>query len=396
MSALKRLFSEGFRVFFLAAGLFATLSMAVWSGWLGWQFAGGGGDLPVGPAPQLWHAHEMIFGYGAAALGGFFLTAVPNWTGARAAPHLFITGVALIWLAGRIAMAAAGVLPPLLVAVLDLAFVPVLAAKILTQLLHRPKPQQMVFLLTLTLFWAADLACHLEWLGLAETGWAGLRAGLAVLAAMIIILGGRVTPGFTRNAMVQSGRESRLPWNPPALALLAGGAAVAVPVALLAGLPDWVAGGLAVLAGVVGLIRLAFWRGGWTAGKPILWALHLGYGLTALGLALTGLSWAGVGSELAGLHLLGIGGAGGMTLAIMSRATLGHTGRALVAPRPVAVAYGLIPLAAALRVLGAVLPDLHDVTVLLAGGIWVLAFGLYLLALWPVFLAPRLARGGAA
>ena len=96
MSALKRLFSEGFRVFFLAAGLFATLSMAVWSGWLGWQFAGGGGDLPVGPAPQLWDAHEMIFGYGAAALGGFFLTAVPNWTGARAAPHLFITGVALI------------------------------------------------------------------------------------------------------------------------------------------------------------------------------------------------------------------------------------------------------------------------------------------------------------
>jgi len=104
MTALKRLFGAGFRVFFLAAGLFAILSIAVWAAWLALQAAGGAADWPTAAAPHLWHAHEMIFGYGAAALGGFFLTAVPNWTGARAAPQGFIAAVAGLWLLIRVAL----------------------------------------------------------------------------------------------------------------------------------------------------------------------------------------------------------------------------------------------------------------------------------------------------
>jgi len=388
MPALRILFSEGFRAFFWLAGVFAVLSVTLWDMWLsGWI------DLPV-PAPQDWHAHEMIFGYGAAAVGGFFLTAVPNWTGAQAAPHRYVAGVVGLWAAGRIAVwGLAGW--PVLVAVIDLAFLPVLSLRIVAMLLKRPKAQQMIFLLALALLWLADLLVHLDWLGLTDTAPAGLRGGLLVLCGLIMVLGGRVTPGFTRNAMVQAGREDRLPVNPAPLAALSITAALALPVAVLAGLPAVVQAPVALIAGGAGLARVALWRGAWTRSRPILWTLHLGYAMNALGLVAYGLAQAGIGSEIAALHLLGIGGVGGMTLAIMSRASLGHTGRPLVAPGPVVLAYALIPLAAALRFAASALPGWRDIAMPLSALLWIMAFGLFLLALSPVLWRPRLPRGGA-
>ncbi|MFV0300213.1 MAG: NnrS family protein, partial [Paracoccus sp. (in: a-proteobacteria)] len=189
------LFDAGWRIFFLAAGIWALVSIAVWMLWLA-GLAGGAGHLGV--APQLWHAHEMIVGYATAAMGGFFLTAVPNWTGAKAAPARFVMLVSGLWLAGRLAVCLTGVLPPLLVALVDLAFLPVLAAKILTQLLARPEPQNLMFLVLISLLWSANLMVHLDWMGLTATGWQGLRGGLLTVCAMIAALGGRVTPAFTR------------------------------------------------------------------------------------------------------------------------------------------------------------------------------------------------------
>ena len=399
MTPLKRLFGNGFRVFFLAAGLFAFVSMGIWEGYQILQALGGMLDLPTAAPPHLWHAHEMIFGYGSAALAGFLLTAVPSWTGAKSAPHRFIAVVAGLWLAGRLAVFTSGHLPPALVAVLDLAFVPVLAANLLSQLIKRPKPQQMIILAILTAYWIGNLMVHLEWVGLtADTAWAGLRAGLLTLGAMIMVLGGRVTPGFTKNAMVQSGRETGLPRNPMPLAALAIAAALTQPLGYLLGAPELWLAPFALVAGTAGLVRVALWRGLWTRGKPILWTLHLSYALNALGFLTLGLAQLGLTSDLAALHLLGIGGVGGMTLAIMSRATLGHTGRALVAPRPVALAYALIPLAALVRFAGAELPAAHTAAILVAGALWLLAFGLFTVALWPVFWGPRAARrpAGAA
>ena len=391
-TTLKRLLGEGWRVFFLVAGLYALFAMAIWELWIAVHALGGMMDLPAGHAPHQWHAHELIFGYGSAALAGFFLTAVPNWTGAKGAPQRFIALASGLWLAGRLALWLSGVLPPALVALVDLAFVPLLWGQMLGQLIRRPKPAQMIFLGLLALFWSANLLVHLDWLGLTGTLDAGIRGGLLTLVAMIVVLGGRVTPGFTRNAMVASGREDRLPVNPAKLAAATIAAAMALVAAHLLALPAPLRGALALLAGVGVLARVALWRGGWTWDKPILWTLHLSYAVNGLGLILLGLADLGQGSEVAALHVLGIGGVGGMTLAVMSRASLGHSGRALIAPRAVAVAYGLLPLAALARFAGSAWPEHYYPAVLTAGALWLLAFGLHVAALLPVWLEPRAPR----
>lgn len=393
---IRRLFSEGFRTFFLTACLFSLLVMAVWLAWLVAQARGGVLDLPVSLPASHWHAHEMIFGYGGAVLAGFFLTAVPNWTGGKSAPQRFIVLAFGLWLAGRLAMAFSAALPPVLVAVVDLSFLPLLAAKIAAQLIQRPKPAQLILLSALVLFWLANLSVHLEILGALPNGIPnGLRAGLMTLAAFIIILGGRVTPGFTRNAMVAAGRLNGHPQNPPALAVLAIAPALALIPAILLGLPPGISALLALIAGAAALLRVSLWRGLWTKSRPILWALHLSYGLNAAGLLAYGLACLNIGSDIAALHLLAIGGVGGMTLAMLSRASLGHAGRPLLAPKPVALAYALLPLAAALRFAASTWPALYTVETLTAAALWLLAFTLATTALLPVWLLPRPPRAPA-
>jgi len=393
MTAVHRFFHDGFRVFFSAAALYAILTIGIWEFWLIWADQFGPPQMPFAPAPQLWHAHEMIFGYGAAALGGFFLTAVPNWTGARAAPHLFVALVAGLWLVGRLALWTSASLPPFVVMGLDLAFVPVLAANILGQLLKQPKPQNMLFLGVLALLWLGNLFMHLEWVGLADdTAWAGLRAGLLALIAMIAILGGRVTPAFTKNAMVQAGITTHLPRNPMPLIAITISCALALPLGYLLGLPDRAIGAVAIAAGLSSLVRLALWRTSWTLDKPILWALHLGYLWLGLGLILLGLAQFGIGTEIAALHLLGIGAVGGMTIAVMTRAIYGHTGRPLMASPSVALAYGCIALATILRWTGASFPPFSNTANWTAGALWIMAFSLFLFSLWPALTGPRLPK----
>ncbi|WP_319824466.1 NnrS family protein [Thalassovita sp.] len=386
-SAIQILFSAGYRVFFLAAGVFAILTMLIWEGYLAIHAVGGMvTGLPVGVPPHLWHGHEMIFGYGSAAVAGFLLTAAPNWTNTRSAPTRFFAVASALWLVGRLAMWWGGSLPPLLVAVADLSFLPVVGGSIGALLIKRFKPRQFIIVAVIAVLWLSSLLMHLEWVGVTQdTADLGLRAGLMTLAALITILGGRVTPAFTRNAMVRTGREDRHPETPMPLAAISIAAVLLATIAKIAGLPDELCGVFAVVGGVTGLARLALWRGGWTVGQPILWTLHLSYGMNALGLILLGLAWLGAGSEVAALHFLGIGGIGGMTLSVMSRAAIGHAGRALVAPRPVALAYALVPAAAVVRYAGSTLPDLYFSAVLAAGAIWIAAFVLYVAAMWPIF-----------
>ncbi len=395
MSAvIARVFGEGFRIFFLSAGFYGLFVGGVWGVWLLVQTgAVSYSDTSYAMTAPMWHAHEMIFGYATAALGGFFLTAVPNWTGAPDARARFITLAAGLWLAGRLAMWCSAELPPVLVAVLDLAFVPILAVKIATQLTRRPKPQNMVFLLLLSLLWVANLLTHLEWIGVtSDTVDLGLRAGLLTLCSMIAILGGRITPAFTRNAMIRDGAPEEA-WPVSVAVLDKGGLVIALllPISLLVLGASVETGVVAFVLGLVQFLRMSRWRSVWALRQPILVALHIGLGMLALGLILWGLSLLGVGNEIAALHVLGIGCVGGMTLAVMSRAALGHSGRALIAPTPMVLAYGLMALAAILRWVGSDLSTGYLTAMLIVDGLWVAAFALYLIAMWSALTGPRVA-----
>ncbi|PTW60548.1 uncharacterized protein involved in response to NO [Breoghania corrubedonensis] len=395
---LKRLLGEGFRVFFLAAGLYGVFAILVWTGWLGIHAAGGSfADDPFAMPPHLWHAHEMIFGFPTAALGGFFLTAVPNWTGAKAARHLYIGAAAALWLAGRIAIWFSADLSPVFVAVVDLSFLPFLGMKIATQLVKRPKPQNMMFLGLLAIIWVGDWMIHLEWIGVTDdTAWAGFRVGLFGICAMIAVLGGRVTPAFTRNALMRKGQETALPVSRRWAEMTGVGGAILLPLALIVGMPETVTGGIALMTGAAQIVRLSGWRSVHTLGEPIVWALHAGFALLGTGYILFGLADLGIGSEIAALHVLGIGAVGGMTLAVMSRAALGHTGRPLVAPHAVAFAYALLPLAALLRWTASSLDfQWYYPGIFVSGALWIAAFALFVAALWPAFWSEKLRSGGA-
>ncbi|GAA6162939.1 NnrS family protein [Pelagimonas sp. KU-00592-HH] len=392
-ATIGRIYSEGFRVFFLSAAVYGMFTGGIW---LIWLISGGGFEF-AGPSmiETEWHSHEMIFGYATAAVGGFFLTAVPNWTNAPAARGAFIAVVSGAWLIGRVAIWFYAALPVWLVIAADLLFVPILAAKVLSQLLKRPKPQNMVFLFILSSLWVANGLVHLEWAGIASgTLDVGMRMGLLSLCSMIAILGGRVTPAFTRNAMKRAGvPEADWPVSRPPLEKATMILALGLPWVVTLPLDDRFVGTLAVLFGVVQILRVGLWRGAWTRAQPILWSLHLGMGFLGLGFILWGAALWGLGSEIGALHVLGIGCVGVMTVAVMSRASLGHTGRPLKAPKPVAWAYGLMAVAAALRWGGTSLPvELYMPAMMVSAALWSLSFALFFMALAPVLGAPRMGR----
>lgn len=390
--------TEGFRFFFLAAALFAEFAMLVWIGWLA-VHAGGGAltYVPFAVPPHHWHAHEMIYGYGLAVVAGFFLTAVPSWTGAPPARTTYISAIALLWLLGRISIFFSNELPASLVMLIDLAFVPVISLKIALNLFKRPKPQNLLFLVLLTLLFAGNLAVHLEWMRTTQdTASAGLLTGLLTLAALIAVLGGRVTPAFTRNAMLKAGHESGLPASNLWLDRVGIVSAIALASVALFDADARVLAVLSAVAAVSNGLRLFGWRLPAVLDQPIVWSLHLGFAMMVLGYCAVSLHWAGFDiGKAAALHLLGIGAIGVMTLAMMSRASLGHTGRPLVVSPSIAWAYGMVAFAAIVRSLGLIVfPDHYFSVMFAAGGLWIAAFAVFLAMYFPILVSPRQDRAG--
>lgn len=390
--AMKVWSSAAFRVYFLAAGLFAVATLLVWELYLGVHALGGlVSDMPFAMAPHHWHAHELIFGYGGSAMAGFLLTAVANWTGAPAPGRGFVLVSAAIWALGRVAIWVSAGLPWQVVALADLAWLPLIWAGVARMLWRDPKARNTAFLGFIALYWLGNLATHLGWAGvIGDDGTAGLHAGLMSLAGMVLVIGGRVTPAFTRNAMLREGASGAQPRDIAWLAPVMLVAAALVPLAALVLPGRALSAGLAVAVGLAGLVRQARWGLRFAARRPILGIMHLSVALVGLGLVLTGLARFTGLSEVAGLHLLAIGGVGGMTLAMMSRATLGHAGRALVAGPGLALAYGALPLAAALRWAASTFHGaVYYPATLTAGALWIFAFCAFVAVLWPVFFAAR-------
>jgi len=364
--------SAGFRPFFLLAALWAAIGVPIWLA----AYAHGysvGGVLPA----MIWHAHEMTFGFGLAVVAGFMLTAIPNWTGrlpVRGAP---LAVLACLWLAGRVAMLLSGAVGAPVAALFDLAFPALFFAVVARELVAAGNWRNLPMLGALSLLLAGNVLVHLHALGIAYTADTGNRLGVATLLLLISLVGGRIVPSFTRNwlAKARPGNALPAPWS------VIDRVALAATVAGLAAwvfARDWaVTPWLELAAGVALAARLARWRGLATLREPLLFILHAGYGWLALGLALLGANGLyPVLPASAATHALTVGAIGTMTLAVMTRATLGHTGRGLTADTATRAIFALITAAALLRV-GAPLFERAVVLTSLAGLAWTLAFGTF-------------------
>ena len=373
------LLALGFRPFFLLSGVAALLLMLAWL--LGWhaRFPAAGYYGRIA-----WHAHEMLFGYTAAVIAGFLLTAVRNWTGRQTASGARLAVLALWWLAGRIAPWVPGV-PPVLVAVTDVTFLPLVAFSLAQVLLRAENRANLVLPLLLLWLAVANALMHLQALGVAETARTGMQLAMDGVLALLLLIGGRVMPFFIRVAVpgAEPRNRSWVEQGTVLLVVLLGLAHVAgwhgVPVA-------WIALGLGGLQG----IRLAGWHhpGVWRI--PILWVLVTGYGWLVLSLVLGALAELGGMPLSPAEHAFTAGAIGVTTLGMMARVTLGHTGRPMQPPRPMTAAFVLVNLAALFRVGGPTLwPEGYVFWILLAGTFWVAAFAIFLYRYTPMLLQPR-------
>jgi len=378
-------FAAGFRPFFLFAAVQAVVMLPLWLlTFIGVLPAGTTGLAVVG------HAHSMVFGFAGAAIGGFLLTAVPSWTNSPPVSGRPLAGLFGLWLAGRVAMGLAGILPAMVVAVLDLAYLPLLAVLLSRPLIAAGKWRNIAFLPILGMLWLADLCVHLEALTGRPTGLKGVYLGIFVVLLMIVIVGGRIIPSFTQNWLRQQGRPVEMV---PVGWIEKGGAAVSLGLAALAQLvlpATALAGGLALAAAAIHAARLWRWHGGKTFGNPILLVLHVGYGWMVLGFALLGLSaFTDLLPASAAVHALTAGSIGTMVMGVMSRAALGHSGRSLDLSPATVAAYVLISVGAALRVAAPVMPEAM-VPLTLAGGVaWTAGWLIYVVVYLPVTTRPR-------
>ncbi|WP_417208937.1 NnrS family protein [Antarctobacter sp.] len=361
------LFSFGFRPFFLFGAIWAAFAMVLWITALS-----GALDLPTRFDPVSWHAHEFLFGYLGAVLAGFLLTAVPNWTGRLPLVGWPLAALFALWCAGRVAVLFSALLPMGVAAVIDLGFPLVLGAVILREIVAGKNWRNLMVLGLLTVFTLANALFHLE---AARGDYAaqgiGLRLGLATAIMMIGVIGGRIIPSFTRNWLVKEGQNARP--APPMQRF-----DKAVLLASLAGLLLWVAvpsdpvTAVALLAmGALHVMRLARWQGHRTGAEPLVWVLHVAYAFVPLGaisLGLAGLTGTGAA---AAQHLWMAGAIGSMTLAVMTRATLGHSGQPLLADRWTVLIYLSFFGSVAARVGADALPVLIHVS----GLLWLIAFG---------------------
>lgn len=385
--------SAGFRPFFLGASFWAAAAIPLWLA----AYAAGLA-VPTLLPPVVWHVHEMVFGFAAATVAGFLLTAIPNWTGRMPLQGVPLAALVGLWAIGRLAVLISGAIGAPLAAIADLSFPLAFLLVVAREILAGKNWRNLPMLAALSLLLAGNLLVHLAALGLADTAELGNRIGLVTLFMLISIVGGRIIPSFTRNWLVKMQPDpARLPAPPEARFDLAVIAVTVLALACWAAAPDAAITAAAVLiAGVAMALRLSRWRGLKTGREPLLLVLHIGYGWLALGLLLLGVNgFVAVLPATAALHALTIGAVGTMTLAVMTRASLGHTGRPLTAGTGTRMIYLLITLAAVLRVLSPLAGDQETLALALAGTAWSAAFGLFAILYGRALASPR-AEGGTA
>ena len=361
------LFSYGFRPFFLFGSLYAGLAVLVWLPVFTGELA-----LASAFAPRDWHIHEMLYGTLSAIITGFLLTAIPNWTG-----RLPLQGTPLIvlvaaWLLGRIAVTFSAMIGWLPAAVTDVGFLLLVAAAAAREIVAGGNWSNLKVVSLVVLLATGNICFHLEvhFAGAADYS---IRLGLAVVVMLMTLIGGRIVPSFTRNWLSRE-NPGRLPvpFNRFDAIVIAASAATLVPWIVMPQSPA--TGAALMMAGILQGMRLARWAGDRTARERLVMILHLGYAFIPLGFLLLAAASFDLVPVAAGVHAWGGGAAGTMTLAVMTRASLGHTGHVLTASRGTQAIYAAVLLAAMIRITAALAPAYVIPLSVTAAILWASAF----------------------
>lgn len=372
------LLSAGFRPFFLAASIWAAFGVALWVPVYLGMIA-----LPARLSPLEWHIHEMLYGYTAAAIAGFLLTAIPNWTGRLPVNGMPLAALAAIWLAGRIAMLAPPVAGTVAAAAIDIAFLASLFALAAREVFAGKNWRNLRVLAIVGVLIAGNAVFHYETLSAGRADY-GVRVAIASVIGLIMLIGGRIVPSFTHNWLAKN-RSGRLP---KPFSTFDSAAMFAAAVALA----GWIAapgqplsGGALLVAGALHLLRLLRWAGDRTLADPLVFVLHVAYAFVPAGFLLIGTSaFSDAVPASAGIHAWTAGAVGLMTLAVMTRASLGHSGRPLAASRATQVIYVFAVLAAAARISAAFESGLF--LLYFSALAWIAAFGGFALVYGPLLI----------
>ncbi len=376
------LFAMGFRAFFALAGLSALALIALWN-------AMSNGALHIDnyyPATY-WHAHEMLLGYSTAVIAGFLLTAVKNWTGRQTVTPDQLASLSFLWIYGRVMPFYSELLPDQLIAAVDFAFLPALTYFVTKPLIITGNLRNLVFTALLLLMMLGNGLIHAELLGFSEAGaLAGFNLVVALIVMMILVIAGRVFPFFT-----ERGLSGVICIRNPGLDAVAIATGLAVFLGMMLGVSGIWLGMAAIAAIVLNLMRVSGWYNPRIWYVPLLWVLYIGYGWLILGFVLVALAAFSIVAPALALHAFTVGGIGILTLGMMARVALGHTGRALKASNVMAIAFVLINLAALFRVVfPAILPVWYSSFVMVSTYSWLAAFSLFAFYYLPILTQPRI------
>jgi uncharacterized protein involved in response to NO len=375
---------NSFRPFFIAAGFWATLAVPFWL----LSYAG----ILVVPDNfdiLLWHQHEMLYGFTSAAITGFILTAIPNWTGKLPIRGVHLGLLISLWILGRIGFLTTVTIGPLATAVFDLPFLIVLVLTITREIISGNNWRNIPVVILISVFALGNFLVHLQILNIIETAELGLRLSMFVLSVLVALIGGRIIPSFTRNWLVKINSRV-LPNQMGVFDKIALITLVIFVIAQIAKPEHQATALLALFAGLLHSLRLMRWKGWMTFAEPLIWILHIAYAWLVIALVLIGLS--GLSDFVpytSAIHALTVGAFSTMILAVMTRASLGHTNRVLKATTGTTTVFILITFAAILRVYEPFLNESNNLVIWISGIVWTAAFALFSILYFPILTQAR-------
>ena len=375
------LFSYGFRPFFLAAASWAAFNILLWiPQYLGLH------AVPTEFSALDWHIHEMLYGYVAATVAGFLLTAIPNWTGRLPVNGWPLAGLVLLWLAGRAAILLSADIGRIAAAIVDVSFLLALAAVAAREIVAGKNWRNLRVMVVLVVLIFGNIIFHMEVLLKGSADY-GIRIAISAVMLLISLIGGRVVPSFTNNWLARN-NPGRLPVPFSRFDMATIASSAFSLVAWIAAPAHLVTGTLLLIAGCMQAARLVRWAGDRALAEPLVLVLHVGYAFVPAGFLLLGLSvWSTLVPGTAGIHAWTAGATGSMTLAVMTRASLGHTGQPLRAGRATQIIYAAVLTAAIMRVVAAFIGSMMLVE--FAGVAWIVAFGGFVFVYGPLLAGKK-------